>query len=118
MKWEYLDYLEDMLDEIKRIGEFVNGLDYKEFFVDTKTVYAVIRSLEIIGEASKKIPRPVKSRHKDIPWKEMSGMRDKLIHEYFGVDLAIVWLVATEELPPLIDKVMLAIKEEKTSPTA
>jgi uncharacterized protein with HEPN domain len=109
---EYSDYLRDILDEMNNIEEFVKGADYKKFVSDIKTSLAVTRSL-VIGEASKKISRNIKTRYKDIPWKEMAGMRDKLIHEYFGVDLEVAWLVATEELPPLKAGVTRAVKELK-----
>jgi uncharacterized protein with HEPN domain len=68
---------------------------------DKKTIKAVIRSLEVLGEASKKIPESIKARYPYVPWKRMAGMRDKLIHEYFGVDLEIVWNVVKNELPPI-----------------
>lgn len=110
-KNEYLDYLQDILDEISNIEEFVRGMSYKDFSSDKKTVNAVIRSLEVIGEASRKVPRAIKAKYKELPWKEMAGMRDKLIHEYFGVDLEIVWVVATEEAPPLKDSIKKIIKE-------
>jgi uncharacterized protein with HEPN domain len=113
MKDEFRDYLQDILNEITSVEEFVAGLDYKGFAPDKKTANAVIRSLEVIGEASKNIPKSVKQRHKDIPWKEMSGMRDKLIHGYFGVDLEVVWVVATEELPLLKKRIKQVIEEEK-----
>lgn len=71
------------------------------FCRDKKTINAVIRSLEIIGEATKKIPQEFRNQYPDIPWKKMTGMRDKLIHDYFGVDLEMIWLVITENLPYL-----------------
>jgi len=101
MKRDYLDYLQDIIDSINDIESFVNGVDFDSFGKDKKTMNAVVRSLEIIGEAVKKIPEDMKDKNPDIPWKNMSGMRDKLIHEYFGIDEEIVWNVATEELPPL-----------------
>ncbi len=84
-------------------------MDFTEFLGHRKTINAVIRSLEVIGEAAKKIPEDVRKRYPDIPWKRMAGMRDKLIHEYHGVDLEIVWVVAKEELSPvkaLVEKVL------------
>ena len=110
---EFLDFLRDIFVEIKNIEEFTSGYDYKEFISDKKTINAVIRSLEIIGEASKKIPRNIRIKYKNIPWKEMSGMRDKLIHEYFGVDLEVVWLVATKELPLLEKEIERIFASEK-----
>ena len=69
------------------------------FVKDTKTTYAVIRALEIIGEATKKVPSSVKTNYGQIPWKKMAGMRDKVIHEYFGVDLKRVWNTVKNDLP-------------------
>ncbi|MCX6090687.1 MAG: DUF86 domain-containing protein [Candidatus Atribacteria bacterium] len=76
-------------------------INYEMFCRDKKTINAVIRSLEIIGEATKKIPQEFRNQYPDIPWKKMTGMRDKLIHDYFGVDLEMIWLVITENLPYL-----------------
>jgi uncharacterized protein with HEPN domain len=90
MKREFLDYVEDIVAAMANSEEFVRGLKYEEFIRDQKTVYAVVRALEIIGEAVRKIPAPVRNRYPEIPWKNMAGMRDKLIHEYFGVNLRIV----------------------------
>jgi len=98
---DYLDYLQDVLDSINDIDDFIRGMERDTFLSDKKTVNAVVRSLEIIGEATKKIPESVKKEHPDIPWKQMAGMRDKLIHEYSGVDLEILWKTVTEDLPPL-----------------
>jgi len=101
MKRELLDYVEDILAAINEVEEFTAGMDFEQFAADKKTVNAVIRSLEVMGEAAKKIPDDVRAEFPRIPWKRMAGMRDKLIHEYHGVDLEIVWTVVKEELPPL-----------------
>jgi uncharacterized protein with HEPN domain len=76
-------------------------MDYDRFAKDRKTVYAVIRALEIIGEASKNLPSPIKARYSQIPWKDMAGMRDKVIHAYFGVDLKRVWNTVNVDIPSL-----------------
>ena len=81
----------------------------EEFSMDDKTVFAVVRALEIIGEATKQIPDDVRKQNKDIPWKDMAGMRDILIHDYFGVDPETVWLTATKKIPdvqPLIQTLL------------
>jgi len=83
MKDEYLDYVEDIIKAMDDALTFIEGMNYKDFLNDRKTVYAVIRALEIIGEATKNIPSAVKDRYRAIPWKDMAGMRDKMIHGYF-----------------------------------
>jgi len=90
----FLDYLQDILDAIISIKEFLEDVDYESFRNDKKTQYAVIRALEIIGEASKKVPIEVRDNYAVIPWRSITGMRDKLVHDYFGVDTEVVWNTA------------------------
>ena len=85
----YLDYLEDILDALEKIKEFTKGLDREQFCRDMKTAYAVIHALEIIGESVKRLPESVRTAHPGVPWRAMAGMRDKLIHDSFGVNLLI-----------------------------
>ena len=102
-------FLEDILQVIKKIEKYTNGLDCERFRSDEKSVDAVIRNLEIIGEASKNIPSELKDKFPKIPWKRMMGLRNIVIHEYFGVDLKIIWEIARENLPgvkPLIKQVL------------
>jgi len=101
MKREWEDYLADIIQSMNEVEEFTRGLTYESFMKDRKTINAVIRSLEVMGEASKRIPDEVRAKHSEIPWKRMAGMRDKLIHEYAGVDLETVWDVIQEEIPPI-----------------
>lgn len=82
----YLDYLNDMLDATEKAETFTLGMTFDEFVQDEKTIFAVIRALEILGEDSGKIPAPIKEKNTHIPWKEMKGMRNKLIHDYMGVN--------------------------------
>ena len=96
-----LDYLEDISGAISDIRLFIQGMSADGFMADKKTVNAVIRSLEIIGEATAKIPKDVRMRYPEVPWDEIIGMRNRLIHEYFGVDLDIVWQTIQEDLMPL-----------------
>jgi uncharacterized protein with HEPN domain len=95
------DYLADIIEAIGDIHSFVDGLDYDAFSSDKKTVNAVIRSLEVIGEAVKKVPTELRQKHPDLPWKEIAGTRGKLIHEYFGVDLQILWETIQSDLDAL-----------------
>ena len=93
------DYLDDIKNAISDISEFTESMDFEEFIRDRKTCHAVIRCFEIIGEAVKNLPDEVKSLYPDIPWREIAGMRDKMIHEYFGVNLQIVWQTIEDDLP-------------------
>jgi uncharacterized protein with HEPN domain len=100
-KRTHVDYLRDILDAAGKAREFAQGLDFEQFASDDRTTFAVVRALEIIGEAAKKVPPAVRERYPDVPWQEMAGIRDKLIHDYFGVDLRVVWRTLHEDLPPL-----------------
>lgn len=88
---DFTVYFNDMLDSASKAVEFTEGISFNSFMKDEKTQFAVIRAIEIVGEASKKIPRSLKNKYPDIPWREIGGMRDKLIHDYFGVNSKIVW---------------------------
>lgn len=93
--------LEDMLEAIGRIARYTAGMDWGRFAADDKTIDAVVRNLEIIGEAARHTPEEVTRQHPEIPWEKMRGIRNLLAHEYFGVDVNIVWLTVTTELPAL-----------------
>lgn len=95
------DFLEDILDAISKVEDFVTGMTFEEFVDDDKTAFAVVRALEIIGEASARIPREIRDVHSGVPWREMIGIRNKLAHGYFGVDLRIVWNTVMDDLPNL-----------------
>lgn len=101
MTREFLDYVEDIVDAMSKAEKFTQGMDYEAFVKDDKTIFAVIRALEIIGEAVKNIPPNVKKRYPDAPWKDIAGMRNKLIHEYFGADQKTIWDTVKKDLPAL-----------------
>ncbi len=94
-------YLKDILDAMDSIEIFVEGMDFEKFKKDDKTSSAVIRKFEIIGEATKKLPEDIKKDYPDIPWREMAGMRDKLIHFYFGVKYELVWRTIKDVIPQI-----------------
>jgi uncharacterized protein with HEPN domain len=93
------DYLRDILEAMDKAEEFINGFDLPTFNEDDKTSFAVIRCLEIIGEAARKIPIDLQRRFADIPWQSLAGMRDKLIHDYAGVSLEVVRRTVKEDIP-------------------
>jgi len=101
MKREVDDYIQDIIESMNKSIRFVAGMSYDSFADDDKTIFAAVRALEIIGEAVKNIPQEIREKHNGIPWRDMAGMRDKLIHEYFGVNLDVVWKTVQEEIPPL-----------------
>lgn len=94
-------YLQDIIASVEKIAGFIGTLSFEDFCNDEKTVDAVVRKLEIIGEASKNIPLEIKRNNPEIPWKGIIGMRNKINHEYFGVDLEILWKTVKEDLPIL-----------------
>ena len=105
MQRDYKVYLDDILEAASRIQAYTTGLTSKQFSSDLKTLDAVVRNLEIIGEAIKKIPEDIRTKHPSIEWKKIAGLRDVLIHEYFGIDTEIIWDVIKSKLPDLIQQV-------------
>jgi uncharacterized protein with HEPN domain len=93
MKREIGDYIQDVVENMDAALAFISNTTYDEFVKDVKTNYAVVRAIEIIGEAVKNIPEDVRKKYPEIPWRKMAGMRDKISHEYFGVSLERVWEV-------------------------
>lgn len=98
--WTYR--VQDILTSIERIQRYTAGMSYEAFCADEKTVDAVILNLAIVGEAARHIPSEIEAAWPGVPWQEMRGIRNVLIHGYFGIDLAIVWQTVTHDLPPLI----------------
>lgn len=101
MKRVYDDYLRDMLENAEKALSFVDGMYYEAFEKDEKAVYAVIRAFEIIGEVARQIPEGIQEANVEIPWREIIGMRNKLTHEYFGVNTKVVWRTVHEDLQSL-----------------
>jgi len=94
-------YIDHILNSINRILDYISGKDREAFESDLVTQDAVVRQLEIIGEATKRVSNELRSMHPDIPWSDMAGMRDVLIHDYLDVDLGVVWKTASEDIPDL-----------------
>jgi len=109
----YRMYLEDMNLAMERIAEYIHGYSFIKFKQDYKTVDAVIRNFEVIGEASKNLPKEFKDSHPEIPWSEMYLLRNKVSHEYFGIDYEIIWDVASNYLPENKRQLEAIIEKEK-----
>jgi len=95
----YHMYLTDIQTAMSRIAEYIKDYSFPEFKKDYKTVDAVIRNFEVIGEASKNLPFEIKTKYPEVPWNEMYLLRNKVSHEYFGIDYEIIWDIATNYLP-------------------
>lgn len=93
--------IEDMLASIRKIEDYISGLDEDTFRQDEKTVDAVVRNLEILGEAARQLPPDFVARHQDVAWRQIAGLRNRIVHDYFGLDLEIIWQVLRENLPQL-----------------
>jgi uncharacterized protein with HEPN domain len=114
MKREIGDYVQDIVEAMDKAMNFVEGMSFDEFTQDDKTVFAVVRTLEIIGEAIKNIPDEIRKDYPEIPWKGIAGMRDKVIHEYFGVNLKLVWKTIKERVPeikPLFEMILRDLEQ-------
>jgi uncharacterized protein with HEPN domain len=117
-KRDFKILLEDIEDAINNIEKYTAGMDYKDFVKDRKTIDAVVRNLEIIGEASNRIPNPIKNRYNKIEWNKVVSVRNRIIHEYFGVDYEIIWEIVTKNLGDLKDKIAQIIKENPSDNTS
>jgi uncharacterized protein with HEPN domain len=102
---EILDYLDDIRDAVEKGERFIEGMEYEEFAEDANTIDAVLRNLEVIGEATNGIPDDIRHEYDTVPRSEMAGMRDKLIHGYATIDLQIIWTTIQEEIPALASQI-------------
>ncbi len=104
-------FLSDILDAIEAIERFVEGIDYQDFVNDDKTSSAVVLKFQIIGEAAKRVPDSVRDKAPNVPWKEMAGMRDRLIHAYFGIDYKLVWDAIEIAIPQIKPEIIRLFQE-------
>lgn len=105
-------YLDDILNAIKKISSYTKSLSFDQFTEDEKTVDAVVRNLEVLGEAVKNIPETLKSKYGEVEWKKIAGVRDIMIHEYFGVDTEILWDIVQNKLPILSERIQKILKDQ------
>ncbi|WP_299291740.1 DUF86 domain-containing protein [uncultured Mucilaginibacter sp.] len=105
--------MEDIVLSMQRVQEYISGLDFQHFKWDYKTVDAVIRNFEIIGEASKNLPKVIKEKYDYVPWEEMYRLRNRISHEYFGIDYEIIWEIATIQLRINYEEISEILKLEK-----
>lgn len=103
--------VDDILNAIQRILRYVDDMSYEDFVADEKTIDAVVRNFEIIGEAANNLPQVIRERHKDLPWSEMRSMRNVLAHVYWGVDKLTIWKTIHHNLPPLVDPLQAIMRE-------
>jgi len=106
------DLLGDIREAVRRIGAYTAAMTYDGFRADVRTQDAVVRNLEIIGEATKNLSEGLRAKYPDVPWKGMAGVRDRLIHHYFGVNLDVVWHIVTGELPQVASQLETIMRNE------
>jgi uncharacterized protein with HEPN domain len=109
--WKIL--FEDIIESIGKIEDYTKGLSFEDFSINSQVVDAVVRNIEIIGEASKNIPLEIQSEFKDIPWQKIKGIRNRIVHEYFSVDISIIWFIAKNELGSLKGVLIKHIEENQ-----
>ena len=115
MERSYWLFVKDIRDSILQIEKFTEGMNYSGFAKDDKTASAVVRKLEIIGEAAKNIPYEIRQKYKSVPWSDMAKMRDKIMHFYFGMDYEVVWKTIKESLPllkPELEQILNDLKKQ------
>lgn len=107
---DYKLYLDDMLEAVKRIEQYARGVTFEKLKKDTLVLDGIVRNLEIIGEAAKNIPSQFREKYPEVEWKKIGGLRDILAHEYFGIDLEVVWDIVKNKLPGLQEQVSSILK--------
>lgn len=111
MSNEFLDYVEDIVDAMEKAEILLKGVTYDQFESDFRINFAVVRALEIVGEATKRLPMTLRDQYPNIPWKQMAGMRDRIIHGYDTVDLEIVWDVVKQDIPKIMPQIQQVLRD-------
>lgn len=114
MSNEFLDYVEDIADAMEKAEILLKGASYGQFESDFRINFAVVRALEIVGEATKRLPMTLRDQYPNIPWKQMAGMRDRIIHGYDTVDLEIVWDVVKQDIPKIKPQIQKILNDYET----
>ncbi len=114
-KRDHILLLEDMLDSALKIRRYTNNLDFDSFLNDDKTVDAVVRNFEIIGEAANRIDPDYRTKNPEVEWKRIRGFRNRIVHDYFGIDYEIVWTIIENNLSDLIDWLEVLINDKRDS---
>lgn len=113
MPQDFKNYLADIEEAIQKIFKYTQNMTYEAFVEDDKTIDAVIRNLEVIGEAGRNIPEDIRHRYSEIEWKRIIGLRNILIHEYFGLSIRIIWDIVHNKLPELAQQIRLILDEQR-----
>ncbi len=113
---DFRDYLEDIQQAAQKAIAFVQGFTKDSFAADEKTVFAVTRALEVLGEATKRVPQSLRDQHPEVPWRSMAAIRDKLIHDYSTVNAEVLWNTVHEDLPPLLPKIQRILDDGDLDP--
>lgn len=109
--WKIL--FEDIIESINKIENYSHNLTFEEFSQNTLFIDAIVRNLEIIGEASKNIPEEIQNKFRDIPWKKIKGIRNRIVHEYFSVDISIIWFIIQNEIGSLKNNLQIHLDENE-----
>lgn len=107
----WLIRLQDILEAIEKNKQYTRGMSFKKFLSDNKTIDAVLRNFMVIGEAANNVPEKIKTKYSQVPWKKMVGMRNFVVHEYFGVSYEILWRTLKHDLPKLVVPLKKIVKE-------